>query len=620
MSGAQKLLVLSIALTCLVSPTSIVSQSSQPHFKNPLGLAVDAAGEHAYVAYQTAGALAVVELRTGKVLWEIGVGRGTCDLALVGRDVFVVNEDSDEIVHVDCEQAIIVKRWRTEQAPRGVAIHPEGRLLFVACHDARVLQAIDVGTGQSTTLPLEGWPERVLIHRDTQVPYLLILGADERGAVVHLASADSKPRILATNRLPGVSNARGLASKQGASSFVALVHQQPRDQVPATQVAQGWVFTNAITTFSPWGIDTPTPEKGTGPLESRVPSPFRAPSKVLDEPGRAYADPSDVVLAPDHRHAFVACAGADAVLALRTDRFVSANYGPLANVGEDGPHPKGRDDLALSRRYVVARIPTGANPRRLALSGDGGTLAVSNTLGDSLTVIDARTFQVRRTIALGEGQPDAARRGEVLFHSSRMTFQGQFSCASCHPRGGSDGLNWDLSRDGLGNFLNTRSLRGARDTAPYGWHGASPTLADRIAGTMRTVHRHEPSASDVDDLAAYLGTLAPPRPLPAAQPEATARGKLLFEGKAKCSACHQGLTLSDVLSHDVGTKIDGDVVERFDTPSLRGVARTAPYLHHGGAKSLDEVFTKFNAQKRHGAAHLLTPGEVTDLIAYVKGL
>src|SRR5262249_37854179 len=153
---------------------------------------------------------------------------------------------------------------------------------------------------------------------------------------------------------------------------------------------------------------------------------------------------------------------------LRADRLTGTPADAADGIGE---RLQRNNDLSLSRRHIMARIPVQANPRRLALSADGNTLVVSNTLSDSLTVIDARTFQVRRHIALGDAKPDAARRGEVLFHSARMTFQGQFSCASCHPGGGADGLNWDLSRDGIGNFLNTRSLRGVADTAPYGWHG-----------------------------------------------------------------------------------------------------------------------------------------------------
>jgi mono/diheme cytochrome c family protein len=433
-----------------------------------------------------------------------------------------------------------------------------------------------------------------------------VLTNDQPGATVHLVSTDAAPRVVSSSRLGHVSNARGLTSKQGTSSFVLLVHQNPRDKVPATQVPQGWVFTNAVSTFSPWGIDTPR-----GGV---------SPAKVLDEPARGSADPTDVVLTPDQRLVFVACGGADTVLALRPERFVSANYGPLVDDGSDlSQLPKAKDDLALSRQYVAARLPTGANPRRLALSGDGRTLVVSNTLDDSLTVIRTDRPEVVRQIALGGPAPDAARRGERLFHSNRMTFHGQFTCASCHPGGGTDGRSWDLTRDGLGNFVNTRALHGVRDTAPYGWHGTSPTLADRVQGTLRTLHHHEPQGSEIADLVAYLEALAPPRPLPGDR-AAAERGQALFLGKARCAGCHRGPAYSDATPHDVGTRADGDPGGRFDVPSLRGVSRTAPYLHDGRAATLEAVFTRHDPQHRHGHAHELTAAELADLVAFLRSL
>ncbi len=579
--------------------------AQRPHYKGPLGQVVDRDGQTAYVALYNAGTVAVVDLRAGKVLREVAVGAGPHDLTQAGEALFVTCEEDDTLVRLDRAKFAVTGRWRVSQAPRSVAVSADGAKAFVACHDGRELRAVDVATGKSEAVPLPGWPERVILHRDADYPYLLALSSRPGEALVSLIDTRKGVRVVNTNRLPGVTNPRGLASKQGASSWVLVVHQKPRTRVPATQIAQGWVFTNAISSFSPWGVDT---QRGSG---SRA--------KLLDDPVSAHADPSDVVLSPDHKLAFVACAGADTVLALRTDRFVSANYGPLE---KEAGHGEGRDDLALTRRYTAARLATGANPRRLALSGDGRTLVVSNHLDDSLTVIDTTGLRVLRHIALGGPEPDSARRGEALFHSGRMTVQGQFSCASCHPGGGSDGLNWDLPRDGVGNFLNTRSLLGVRDTAPYGWHGSSPTLADRVTGTLRTLHRHEPSSTEVEDLVAYLKTLAPPRPLPRTSrgEEATARGKVLFEGKGRCAACHRGPALHDTTAHDVGTRVEGDVQDTFDTPSLRGVARTAPYLHHGQAATLEEVFTRHNASRRHGSAHLLTAQELADLIRYLEGL
>src|SRR5262249_30054093 len=123
-------------------------------------------------------------------------------------------------------------------------------------------------------------------------------------------------------------------------------------------------------------------------------------------------------------------------------------------------------------------------------------------------------------------------------------------------------------------------------------------------------------------LVAYLKTLAPPRPLPAREKDrdAAARGKVVFEGKGKCASCHHGDALHDVQPHHIGTRVAGDFQDAFDTPSLRGVARTAPYLHHGQAMTLEEVFTRWNPERRHGAAHTLTREELADLIAYLRTL
>jgi DNA-binding beta-propeller fold protein YncE len=602
-------LIVFLAFVVHAFPSGSVSQPPPFGFKNPLGLAVDADGQRAYVALQAAGSVAVVDLREGKALREIAVGKTPCDVAMHGRHLFVSCEDDDCVMQIELDTNSITKRWPVNQAPRGMVFDPDGNRLFVACHDAQTIQTLELKSGKTSALVVDAWPERVIIHRGLLTSNLLILATNEKSTVVSMATTGASPRIVTTHRLANVSNARGIASKPGVSPYVLVPHQNPRDHVPATQVAQGWVFVNAVSTLAPWDIDPPKE--------------LTVLTKALDEPGRAHAEPSDVLFSADGKLAFVACAGADSVLVLRADRLASAKAGaPVDATEDDGNHSVRNTDLSLSRRHIITRIPTQANPRRLALSGDGNTLVVSNTLADSLTVIDARTFQVHRHIALGDAKPDAARRGEILFHSGRMTFLGQFSCASCHPGGGADGLNWDLSRDGIGNFLNTRSLRGVADTAPYGWHGTSPTLADRIAGTLRLTHRHEPIGTEVDDLTAYLRTLAPLRPLPMsdAQRAAGNRGKLLFEGKAQCNACHQGVTFSDTLTHDVGTKSNGDVADRFDTPSLRGVARTAPYLHHGQAATLEEIFTKFNERQRHGAAHLLTPREREDLLAYVRGL
>jgi YVTN family beta-propeller protein len=319
--------------------------------------------------------------------------------------------------------------------------------------------------------------------------------------------------------------------------------------------------------------------------------------------------------------AFVATAGVDRVLVadlVRLDEFLK-KLDPSDFKERQGY--AAIEKLSSSAHFIVGHLPTQSNPRRLGISGDGKTLVVSNYLSDSLTVIDTEKLKVVKHISLDGPKPDAARRGEMLFHSAKLTQFGQFTCASCHPNGGADGLNWDLPRDGIGNPKNTKSLLGIKDTAPYGWLGTSATLADRVRGTLRTLHRYEPSEAEVSDLVAYLETLEAPRHenVRGLEGEGVERGKALFEGKAGCVTCHGGKTLQDGRSHNVGTgTIEGE--DRFDTPSLRGVRRTAPYLHDGRAATLEEVFNKHNVKKQHGAADGLTAAELAKLISYLKSL
>ena len=47
------------------------------------------------------------------------------------------------------------------------------------------------------------------------------------------------------------------------------------------------------------------------------------------------------------------------------------------------------------------------------------------------------------------------RKGELYFRDARLCFQQWLSCATCHPDGRTDGLNWDLLNDGLGNPKDT---------------------------------------------------------------------------------------------------------------------------------------------------------------------
>jgi len=59
---------------------------------------------------------------------------------------------------------------------------------------------------------------------------------------------------------------------------------------------------------------------------------------------------------------------------------------------------------------------------------------------------------------------------------------------------------------------------------------------------------------------------------------------------------------------------------KYDTPSLIGVYRTPPYLHHGKAKTLHEVLTTYNKQDKHGRTSHLQPAQLDDLVEFLRSL
>jgi cytochrome c peroxidase len=139
------------------------------------------------------------------------------------------------------------------------------------------------------------------------------------------------------------------------------------------------------------------------------------------------------------------------------------------------------------------------------------------------------------------------------------------------------------------------------------------------------------------------------------------RGLDLFTGKAGCSSCHNGPMLTDWQPHDLGVSEHPDVVGdplrhitlravnkwfgvpnyenlrtdpgyyavtkeetdrgAFVTPTLREVARTAPYMHNGTIASLEDVVAFYNkgAGPGSGLSPLrLRPAEQRDLVAFLK--
>ncbi|MDR1336357.1 MAG: hypothetical protein LBK22_05975, partial [Tannerella sp.] len=289
----------------------------------------------------------------------------------------------------------------------------------------------------------------------------------------------------------------------------------------------------------------------------------------------------------------------------------------------DGIHS--REDLNASLSFAAPfkkRIRLqGRSPR--AVASTGGTLLVSSRFSVFLEQLPADGLSSSRLLPLGkEPEPDAVRRGELAFCDASICYQGWQSCASCHPDGRADGLNWDQRNDGLGNPKNTKSLLFSHVTPPAMITGIRKDAETAVRnGILHTLGTRQPEllAADMD---AYLRQLRPvesPFLREYRMKDPGQSGRAVYD-RAGCSRCHSGAYLTDRKKYDAGTGADSDRGRPFDTPTLREIWRTAPYLYDGRAATLREVFTSCNPDDLHGVTQSLTGQELEALILYIQTL
>ena len=109
------------------------------------------------------------------------------------------------------------------------------------------------------------------------------------------------------------------------------------------------------------------------------------------------------------------------------------------------------------------------------------------------------------------------------------------------------------------------------------------------------------------------------------------RGKVLFgrewtsDGRPippenRCITCHPPPRFTNFQLADVGSAGPSDTQGKFDTPHLDNLYGQAPYLHDGRAATLEEIWTRFGGEDRHGVVNDLTKAQLNDLIEYLKTL
>jgi cytochrome c peroxidase len=210
--------------------------------------------------------------------------------------------------------------------------------------------------------------------------------------------------------------------------------------------------------------------------------------------------------------------------------------------------------------------------------------------------------------------------GMVLFHTADPNiseFAGM-ACANCHLEGRSDGLSWRIQQ----RELQTPMLAGRMvGTQPFKWDGDAKDLPTSIRATVERLGGSGLSRKHVAALAAYLEGLPAVR-TPTRDAPAIARGRALFESaELGCTGCHDGAAYTDQQRHEFGPRQRGTRRDLIDTPSLVGLAASAPYFHDGSAATLEVLL------RDHGTVHgmvdgatELTDAQIRDLVAFLESL
>ena len=611
--------IFAVALLAVAAKPAPQQSTSIPkeRYLSPIEMVSSQDGRLLYVVCQDSDEVRVVEVQSSKVISSISVGRVPRGIALSpdGRQLYVTNAWSDTVSVIDTTALQVVQTLPTGPEPSGVVVDRDGTSLYVANRLSGDVSVIDLKSGQETKRLLAGRGASYLaLSPDGKWIYCTHIypnaGAFRTQPNSEITVLDTdRQTVVARKSLHNVAGVFHVAMSADGRLGVAA-QLRPKNLIPLAHVEHGWAFGDSLTLF---GDDV----GGT----VQVP---------IDELDRYYALPWGVAIAPDKSKIFLTTAGSQSVTVIDVAQLlktVRTRRQPFVN------------DLSASADYVVARIPVGHNPRGVLFSPDGRRLYIANRLDDNIAVIDTATDKVVSTIDLGGPKNvDALRRGERLFYTADFAFQGQFGCANCHLDATIDGLQWDLEPDGFGkDIVDNRSLENLAGTEPFKWNGGNADMPTECGPrTEKFFFRSQSfNQQQLTDLVTFVFSL-PYRPNRSRLPNgeltpAQERGKAIFErtksksGKPipeanQCAYCHSGPKYTNQQQVDVGTGKPTDRSPVIDVPQLPNVAYSAPYLHDGSARSLEEIWTVFNPKDTHGVSNDLTKDELNDLIEYLKTL
>jgi YVTN family beta-propeller protein len=634
-------------LSVIIAMMVFVAQQSDPaaaaehtptpeaatRYLSPVAMQLSPNGQRLYVVCEDSDAVLAVDARAGRVVGRAEVGKRPKGIAISpdGKSLYVSDEASDAVTEIDAQTLAIRRTISVGWRPAGLVTDRSGTTLYVANTLGDDVSVIDLPTGtERKRLRAGRFPEYVALSRDGSRVYvanlLARLGPPDQPPVSELTVIDcAKQQIAARLDVPGVLQLRHIAELPAAAGgYLLIPFLRPKNLNPLLQIQQGGYLTHGIAVIRP---------SATSVGEARD---YQVSEVLLDDIDHYYADGFGAAVTPDGHWALVTASGSNIVSIVDTSKLRTLI---LKNTPMRGLELANRLDSAS--KIVAAHLPTGRNPTDVVTSADGHFAYVANRMDDTITVLDMTRQQPATTIDLdGPRQLSRIRRGQRLFFDASHCYQGQMACASCHPHEGlSDGLAWSLETPQLGrDVVENRTLYSIEGTEPFKWNGKNPDLETQDGSrTAMYIFRSQGfSNSEVDDLVGYIFSLHlgknPHLATDGRQTAAQARGQALFfrdttnsgaqiSPLQQCQTCHSPLThFTSKIQIDVGTATKYDTISAFDVPQLEGAAMKPPYLHNGEALEMEEIWTRFNPEDKHGLTSDMNKAQLNDLIEYLKTL
>lgn len=590
-------------------------------YLSPMNMAISPDGSTLYVTAQEGNKLLAVNTGNHKVEYSIEVGKKPHSVVLTkdGKTAYVSNQWSFNVFKIDLDKKQISDTLPTGYGPAGLAIDKDNKHLYVANTYSSDISIFDLDKNQEIRRLSAGKdPTGISIAPDGKSVFVANRLSNK---VPSRTTSKSEVTIISTKsqRVTYRDIFSSATIQENVevtpSGDLAIVTQvRPKNLIPTAQVEQGWMMNHGI------GII----ELNNGHKKVQL---------LTDEPNAFYADPYDIVISRDGKRAYISNSGADVISVLDLDAIRNL----ISNSTEEELEVFG-NHLGMSSKFVAKRIPTGANPKGLLLSPDGKILYVAERLDDKIAIIDTKKLEKLESIDLGGPKMTVSRRGQQLFHNAGHTFQGQYSCLTCHPDGHIDGLTWDMGPDPGRDLANTQTLLEIDQTSPFKWngHNVSVFMQDGMRFSKFLTRTEVFNEDELDALVSYILTelTLPPNPYYNSEGKLTKaqeRGRVIFERtktncgrvipvKDRCITCHPAPLYTDRKQDDVGTRKAADDDDAFDTPSLNNVFDSPPYLHDGSAYTLEEIWTKFNDHDEHGYANDMTKDQLNDLVEYLKSI